>query len=600
MFVDSASSLVGRDMSLTMVLHRERGNMSDYALEISSLRSLMSSRQKKRSKTRIDVTNEDEIMDQDSGIEEAIDALEGGQFGKDYSTQGTLIKNFRAILDSTGKKTKEGSKISPVVKAVEALNDKSFCATLTKNKVGFTWDNIQKPAKELLNACDEYENSVGNPWSTSGKQRKALVKALNNQVEEMVAHFKENFGGEAENSYIWQRADKAVKKEGGGSWADLMYGSIEQYSMDTRNDISNMSSDEVGALRDEIMKNYGLTGEEADRLLNNRKEISSSDIYFEGSGAVTADLVRKLASQFNEKKELKAITGGDLSGHREMESMEAHIQAAKEAKAFCTKRYGIKFDTLDNVLGRVLASLMDISGTQKALRNNALIYKQYMTTRNNKDGGFYWDIITDFLDSDLSIFENRDPKFMLSHHNEIFDACEVGSEVFQNVLPKMKRDTGVEPDEDTMNNITALASFMMDYTMYNTGIWDFYGSTGVDFIDLDQADSFGDMLDEQFGTLKDGESGNNTKQGVNAGMDVRLEKYEKSHSQSFDDQELSTTMGGFIKIKQYKLASFKGSVHDLLRTMYGWKDLGHGPGRKETGEAASEETVRKMKSAGLL
>ena len=278
---------------------------------------------------------------------------------------------------------------------------------------------------------------------------------------------------------------------------------------------------------------------------------------------------------------MQQITGGVRAGGKENERLIQAQDAAGAAKKYATEQYGIDFSTLDEAFCRVLASLMDLSGTEEARKKNADLYKDYMNTRKDIDGGTYWKIVTDFLAMDLSLFERRDPKFMIDHHNEIFGACEVGSEMFQNVLPKMKEDTGVEPDEDTMNNINALTSFLMDITIINTGYWDMLGSEGLDFMDLDRIDDFDSILEENYGGADDSSNAATGEvQGKADTLDNRVDKFDRDFSGDYTNMKVEQTLGGLSNIKRYKVATSKSSVKEILRNMYGWKDLKNGPRKK--------------------
>ena len=565
--------------------------MAGYEEQAEVIRKFGSERLSKRKKDVAKSGNmetSDEEFSVDEGLADAMNTLEAGEDTNGvYSSDFTLVKNFVRLVDSTGRTTKEGSVMADIVRNVNQFNEAAFFKG--KGFSEFEDDIIvfDRLIKAIRNDCQRYIDS-SNPWTSSGKQRKALVRALRIQLKNTYDEvYSKN------ESLMVSMAKRFKRNKPDASAADFLIHAYQYTSANFNDDILNMDAEDTEALKDSLVNEYGLSEEDADNLIKHRGDISQNSAFFGGTGEVTTDMIRKLASQYNAKKDL---VGGQDAGTVNRIHTGDNQKAVREAKEYCRTKFGI--DTSEalngNTIVRVLTSMMDLSGTEEAKLKNATIYKDFCLTHKNSDGGYYWKIITDYMNPDLSLFDNREPRFIISNYNKIHDACQVGAEMLQNVIVNMKDETGVEPDEETMTNIRALAQFHSDYTTYAFGIYNMYTQEGSLYTDEDAYGGFDRLLEDVIGPERNEQGLTGTsKQGI----DTRVQDYKEKTGME-DMTELggdsmtgkTSIIDGFAQAMEYKLARSKQSARDILKSMYGWNENFKVPVRKKKVEEIKKES----------
>ncbi len=560
--------------------------MANYMNQMKLMQSFGSSRLKQRSKDVArsgNMVTSDADFAVDEGIADAMNLLEQGDDVKpdDYASDFSLAKNFTQILDATGRQTTEESKIYPVVRKMNDLNSRDYFA-VDRSETAQNFLFIQD-IQDAAEKCRTYLDEV-NPWTASGKKRKALVKALEIQLKTAISNvYSKN--GTLLNYTLKKFKEEHVNESG----IDFLKFAQNETVKNFKGDILDLDDAQKANLKLELINDYGLSEEDAQSLMEHRDDISQASAYFMGSAAVTPEKIKKIASQYNAKKQAMLGGGGAAQANRrDVASKEA---AMVEAKKDCKDKFGLDAQQIltGNTFVRVLTSIMDDSGTAEAKERNLNMVKDFCLTHKNSDGGFYWNLIVDFLNPDLTLFNNREPQYIVNHYFEIRKNCMVGGEMFGNVLTNMKAETGVEPDEETMKTISALTQFYSDYVDYIFHIYEYFTTEGSLYMDDDQTSAFGDLLNQLYGEERQEEG---VGLGGNQGLDTRVDDYTRNaqaemNTFSGEDLEVQASVNAFTSSRQKKFANSKMSAEEILRTIYGYKPLPNGPHRKKKPEEAA-------------
>ena len=455
----------------------------------------------------------------------------------DEGLTNNLVGKAEMLLDYTGKKAKK----TDIKKIIELSG---VIASTKYMKPDENISTMEKTYREFVDVCDVYINDR-NPWTTVGKQRLAIVKALRYQADWerlLIKRHREDVpvtDHQSISSYL-DACSKAAFKEVVTKPVNIMRVS-DQDKVKEAKDIAEI-----------ISSRYGLSAKDAEILANNRGAIDNLEKYMGGTG-ISMELIEKLISQVKDKR--KGLNKSVDHQGRDTKNKEKAIEYAKNVlKVDLSKSKGSFTDA------RYVANQFMLDGdSEEVLQKNAQLLIDLAGKGTESTKKAWEDMYTRYLSFDLSKFDDRSPKYILSHYEELNRQVYLGF-IFVRHFQDGLNKAGFEVADDQKADIKALYDFYQSLSAYLTGMGNLFDSDDLLLADQDKVNVLEDIIKAR----NQGQEGKTFYEMASDDMEKEQKHLGDGKWQTFASQMM---MMHFDEA----LSTNKKAI-DVLRQNFGWKN----------------------------